>query len=614
MDMKIKSTKASPLAATALAMITALAATILAHTALTQSLGYDELWHVTLGSLSPAWFAFLSIANDTHPPLYYLLLRPLTHAGSDPIYPRLLSVIPALLTLPLFFFVQRKVRINGTVAITTTFVLGISFAFLSMGVMVRSYSLAILLVLLALWFWLDMLPGVASRPSRRSAILSLAAFAAAFWSLYVTVFATVSIFAITLLLMLLHPATGRATLANWRRYSRWPEWAGFILAHLLLVGWFVLSARYNVEVDLPGHVVHLTRQGDQLVGAFLSTALRSEWLLFSPLPGLPVGLVDDVMVMLALIMAGLTWFYARRGNIGATLLAAMPLLMTALLALLGAIGKYPFGGELRHQYILYPFLLLTLPLLLNAVWKPLRFSVLRLPLLLLVGWIAVTTSQASLQQAQRLGETPSYGRWADEFEQLFNGASDVPVVIPHYSFYSAFVNRWVPGIGYRNAYQCEYQGCSSAVQGWGALLEPWPAFQRFVAKTDDGRDFTLYKSHQWVFPAVPTLQQFHEIRSLMNVSGHDRLRIFSPASKPDEGFEHDDTRQKLADAAAVYGYRLIEFTPVNDSLLWTIERDPGLSSQPTPEAANAPSDSVPPDAEATVSQPASPSADDPHAL
>jgi len=604
-----KSIKLTPLAATALALITALVAIIVTRTASTQSYGFDEVWHVTLGSLSPAWFAFLNMANDTHPPLYYLLLRPFTHAGSEPIYPRMLSILSALLTLPLWFFLQRKLRIKTAVALTTTFVLGVSFSFLSMGVMVRSYSLTIFLVLLALWFWLDMLPGVANRPSRRSAVFSLAAFTAAFWCLYISVFATVSIFAITLIMMLLNPAMGRTTLANWRQYSRWPEWSAFFLAHALAVGWFVLSSRYNVETDLPGHVIHLTRQGDQAVGAFLAAALRDEWLLFSPLPGLPDGLVDDVLVMLAIVMVGLSWLYARRGNVGATLLALMPLVMTASLATLGALGKYPFGGELRHQYILYPFLLLTLALALNVIWKPLRYPLLRLPLLLLIGWIAVTTSQKSLQHYHWFGEHPSYGLWADEFDELFNNEEAVPVIIPHYSFYSAFVNRWVQGFRYQNSYQCDHEGCSTATQGWRALVEPWPAFLHFAARTDDLRDFTVYKSHQWVFPAVPNFQLFREVRALMNATGHDRMRIFSPESKPGDGFEQAGVHQQLTEAAAEYGFRLTEFTPLNNNLIWTIEKIAELGTEPTPTATR-----LLPDTAATANQPASPSADDPHAL
>ena len=70
----------------------------------------------------------------------------------------------------------------------------------------------------------------------------------------------------------------------------------------------------------------------------------------------------------------------------------------------------------------------------------------------------------------------------------------------------------------------------------------------------------------------------------MNASSDQRLRIFSPLSKPDEGYEAINTRQKLADAAAIHGYRLIEFTAVNDSLLRTLETFTAPDPDP-PEAA-----------------------------
>jgi len=90
---------------------------------------------------------------------------------------------------------------------------------------------------------------------------------------------------------------------------------------------------------------------------FLLRNLKSELKLFSP-PGFsPVLLALCVVAALA---SAFIWISGRGPReFSTTISAAVFLLMLGAFMAAGLAGKYPFGGALRHQYLLFPFLVLS---------------------------------------------------------------------------------------------------------------------------------------------------------------------------------------------------------------------------------------------------------------
>ncbi len=543
--------------------------------------GFDESWHTAMAYMSPLWLAMLTASQDTHPFLPYLLIRPLFRLGVDPFVPRLWSIVPAILSLPLWYLLLRKLRINTSVALTTTVVLALSFAFQHVGVMTRSYSLTAFLMLAGLWFWSNLLPGTDGQASRRSTVMALGLFSAAFWCLYAAGFATAAIIGATVIIGLAGGKTGRQALAELRRNSGWPEWLLFALAHALGVAWFLLGRSHEANLGLlPGHVSQWVMAEGQAPLDYVITGLRQEMALLTPLIGKGKLTLDVGLGLLLAVIAWLSLHYARRGQVMQAVLALTPLLLTAVLALLGVIGRYPFGGELRHQYILLPFLLLLLPLGLNAIWGLLDNRWLRATAVALVIATALYTSHRGHQQFHYIGEPAPGGLWTEETPLLFEHATDTPVLLPRSIFYPIYVKLLKTGVGYNASWLCPRTGCTSAVQGWQAIISDWPDFEQFTAGTRDGGSVPLLRSKHWLFTPVPDKAFFVDLKNLMAVLDTQTLRLLSQTDPGDHAFEAE-----LAAAATRHGLTLTEFLPTSGGVIWTVELS---STTPEAETANPP--------------------------
>ena len=552
---------------TIILLVTMMASTgMLVRWGMNPIVGFDEGWHAAIAYLQPLWIALQTASADTHPFLYYLLLRPLFLFDAHPFALRLLSIIPALLTLPLLFALLRRLRIDVGITLITIVVLALSFSFNQMGVMVRSYALTTFLLLGGVWFWLDMLADGPGRPSRRAAVSSLALFTAAFWCLYAAAFVTTAIIASTLAVMALSPRVRRQTWQNWRQYSHWPEWLLFFVLHALGVGWFLFGRIHERAVDLPpGHVVQWLAPSGAGAIDYLVTGLRQEIALFTPLMDMPVGLQNLVLVLLPILIIGLNLAYRRRGNAALALLSLMPLLLTLILALLGLLRAFPFGGELRHQYVLFPFLLLLLPLTLNLLWPHLQGIRAKYITALLIIAIALHTSYRSHQAWPNMGEANPVRWWDDETRLLFSKSSTIPVLLPRYSFYTVLVNLLVPGSRFQTSWMCDDHRCVTAPQGLRAVLADWPDFQQHRVWLADNGTTDIFKSREWLIAVHPNDAFFSRLRGLMTAVDITEIRILSPASS-----------DVLVDQVALRvtarrnGFELTGFHRSDDALIWQL--------------------------------------------
>ena len=561
------------IAATTIALIaaTAYVAVMQFHYGAAPYFGYDEAAHFYLATLRPDWKFFLGVSTDAHPPLYYLIMRAFIQLGPDPIYARMPTILATIITVPLLFALLRKIRIRTPVALVTTIILAASFPFLDLGVTTRSYSLAILLMLVAIWFWVGMIPGSKKdHPSRGAAVGSLAFFALAFSILYATLFATTALFGSALLLMAIDSRARKQIYQAWIRHSRWPEWLLFILAHLLLLGWFMIGWGAHIGAEVPSHVVQFSLQPGQSVLQFLHHALHLELALFAPGSGLSETVLDLGLLAILLVAVWVTVVNLRKQNYIRAILALTPLLLTVILAILGITGKYPFGGIMRHQYVLFPLLVILLGLALDTAWRWLTNVYLKTILLALVLGFSVYGSVQTLQAKGLLGEAPAKNMLASAYPLLFTTDHKEPLLISGIALYPIYVDRYRQGITYYNAFQSDHGRIYTAHQGWLSMLLPWASYEEFHAVADDGSTVAILKDqYRWFFPPIPDNLFFTHIRGLLKTLGQTRLRIFTVLADP----KAQPGRDALSAAVAAHGFTLTEYIEDENGPIWTIEMD-----------------------------------------
>lgn len=90
-----------------------------------KSLWWDEAFTFFISSSRPVQIVSLVRANDAHPPLYYLLVHPLTFAWSPEFDVRLLSVLAGLLTVTAVYWFGR-VLLGNRAAVIAAFLLAVS--------------------------------------------------------------------------------------------------------------------------------------------------------------------------------------------------------------------------------------------------------------------------------------------------------------------------------------------------------------------------------------------------------------------------------------------------------------------------------------------------------
>ena len=571
-----------------LAAATAYVAVMQFHYGVAPLYSYDEAWHLYLATIGPAWKMFLAASGDSHPPGYYLIMRPFFKLGQDPLYARLPTMLATIVSVPLFFAVLRKIRVRVPVSLSIVVVLALSFPFLHLGVTARQYSVTILLLMAAFWFWVNLIPGSRGRPSRGSAILSLALFSLAFSTLYAAVLVTAALFGATLLVMAVNRDARDAIGSLWRRYSGWPEWLLFVLTHLLVIGWYVVGWAKHIDFNIPSHVANYALRPGEAAVDFVHRGLRQELELFSPLSGFNGTVLDAALAAILIAMVWLTGLNLRRGNLVRAVFAFSPLVLTAILALVGLLGKYPFGGGLRHQYILFPMLLVLLALGVDALWRRFDHFLPRALLLTTMIGIAAFSSMQTLDKAGKLGEAPDTVAWPDAYHEMFKSTRDEPLLIPAYAIYLTYAHRYTHGFFYRDAYQNDGHRYHIAYQGWLAIAMLWASYEEFGAIADDGSTLTVVKDqYRWTYPPVPDALFFEQTRGLLEAMGKDRIRVFglltNPKDKPDP--------EGLKAAAEQHGFTLSEYLPIEHGAIWTITMNTAVD--PTGQSAAEPAGTSP---------------------
>ena len=533
--------------------------------------GYDEAWHLYLSAVSPITKALEEMAVDPHPPLYYLLLRPLTYIGPEPFWPRLLSVLATIALVPLWYLLLRKLDLGRAVAATLTLTLALSHGFNELGLTVRAYSLAALCLVAALWFWADFMGVSRARPSRGSLRALLALLTAAFWLSYYAVFFSAALVAASVLAALSNPGVRTGMLDAWRQYFRWPERIGVFALHGLGIGWLMIGYG-RAGVAAPPHVSSYLLQPGQDVPAFLRSGLGGYLELFTPLIGLGAQAQVIALLVLGLALVWLLQDALRRGAAAhAALLLAIPLVLS-MLFLTGVAGLYPFGGYLRHQHLLLFLLLLALGIGLQRALGQVHARMVRWSMLLLVVGIAAVSSAVAMRQ-DSLGEMPPARPLAGVIDAAFGADGELaPVYTAVYPFYILYADRFAEGIDYRASYG--HLGKRwvdvGAVGNLLRALRIRREWDEYIVAAESGQSVSLYRDRtlfQW--PQAPGTELFERLHELMDRRALHRLWVLHA---PSDGASHESRHASAGDAFARHGFRVLRVHVGDQGVAWLISR------------------------------------------
>jgi hypothetical protein len=343
--------------------------------------GFDDHAHVFIAGVEP-WVQFLrELAWDAHPPLSYLLLRWLVPLHGAELWPRLLSIVPALGTIVAAFLSARALGMARPVTWLVALIFAVSSTHVNLAIAVRAYSLATFLTLLAFLFLLRLLRDDAPGSARERWAFAGAAVLAS-WTEYSALLAIFAMSAAAVLHACRDRAFRTAVLRAATRPSRWA--APLVL--IVGVAGVVLWMRSTHGVGQVGHVLDCFPAAGQSWAAFALRGATRTLDLFAPL-GISAKHAPWLVGPAAL---GTVLWLAAWDRRHALLAVTIVVLWLTIFALALA-GTYPYGGRMRHQFVLFPFFALAVALVVDAALRRIRsrHAVTTLMLVLAV-WTAAT--------------------------------------------------------------------------------------------------------------------------------------------------------------------------------------------------------------------------------
>lgn len=175
-----------------LSAIIVLAALLRVFYLTSKSLWMDEGFSIFLGQTSTANFIHTIRGSELNMVFYYELLRGWMHFGSSEFFIRMLSVIPSVATVPVVYFLGRRL-LERRSALVAALLAALHPAHIAYAQEARGYALAMFLIALSSLFFLRLL----EQPGRRN------------WTAYV-LFTTLAIYT--------HIFAGLVVLAQWAAY------------------------------------------------------------------------------------------------------------------------------------------------------------------------------------------------------------------------------------------------------------------------------------------------------------------------------------------------------------------------------------------------------------
>jgi len=321
---------------------------------LTQPIDYNGYWHVFIARNLTREYAGLA-----HPPLFLLLLKLADSVNHSRLAYR---AVPILAGVGCVWMVYRVLRRLGTlewVAALGAMTMATSTSAISLSCEVQSYSLAVFLILWSFLYYLDLVNPEPERIARRSrAAFSILACCALLTEYFAGLYLIACVLA-PLLVEVLRPSSGRRLLRSIPR--RWmadvltllpPMAVGALLYELIAKPWIRQLNHLPEFYYVPGR---------ETAAAFLLRTLGSLFRLFSPVAITQSAWAAALLLVLTVLTLAAMASEPTRDDAAAE--RSVPSVVFAILLglgmALGLAGKYPFGGAMRQQFLLFLFALLA---------------------------------------------------------------------------------------------------------------------------------------------------------------------------------------------------------------------------------------------------------------
>jgi hypothetical protein len=353
--------------------------------ALNQYVEYDGYWHVWIAQ-QDRWDNFIrEYRANAHPPLYFLLLRMSFWFGRTQLAYRGVSLLSGAASVYVLGRTALKAMRSPVWAALAALAYGLALPSILLSNEVRTYMLSAFLVQVSFLYFLDLTGEVQPATPGPRVMFGVMATLACLSEYYAAFYVGA-----TMLIALALPIVRREKRV-FRSLLR--ELATFVLI-LALPVWEYIShfGTTSVAYDhLPGY--YYNPDGAESAVDFLLRNLRNELNWFSPLPvaeGTPFYATLGALLLVACAIVFLARRWSASRNRAAIVSLLLPLVMLCAVVTASLIRAYPFGGFLRQQYVLFPFLMVCPFLLPDRLFDGASRLSLALTGVLAVGILAVS--------------------------------------------------------------------------------------------------------------------------------------------------------------------------------------------------------------------------------
>jgi uncharacterized membrane protein len=322
-------------------------------------ISYDGYWHVFIAK-QDQWKQFLfEYRRDAHPVLYQLLLR-LTSSvlGNSRLAYRAASIIPSMASVYLLGRIAERLCVSKGVALLTAAAYGFSLTMIGINIDVRSYPLALMFVIAAFYHLVDFLSGKYDRSANRSLVLFGFFTGLAIATEYYAVFFLVACLGILSLLCVTDSAF-RESFQKWAARNWYTPVIAFGLPFGVITYFFQTHFKCHHSIAY-NHIREFYWTPTSSHIDFILRNLRADLNYFLPVEIPSVTILLGVLIVFLPLLVYLGFFW-RRSDRSRTvgIPGIILLLILAELIVSSLLRWYPFGGNDRHQSILFPFLALT---------------------------------------------------------------------------------------------------------------------------------------------------------------------------------------------------------------------------------------------------------------
>ncbi|NCA70706.1 MAG: hypothetical protein EOM91_11485 [Sphingobacteriia bacterium] len=520
-------------------LLTLLTLAIGAFLALDPHWGVEEVWLLYVSTLQPWTKALEEGLVGIHPPLYQLLLMPLSGLGTESFWWRLPSVIATALTVPVWYLLLRRLDVGPAPAMLGVLLLLTSAFLLELGILVGPHSVAILCLLIGL---LGVISLTSDAHGARRPVIAALGLTLAFGLLYSSLFVTIALLLSWPLMWLLTFGRGRRAAApNQGRLATRLALLILALGHLAVILWWLLG--YGRGDGLMGALQTSTStlaEGQTALDfAWAGLVAQASWLT-PQFPATPLWQAIAVGAFWAVAVIVLLVALAQQR--AARLLLVVSAFVATLLVLgAGLLGVRPFGAPMLDQTMLWPLYLLVPVLAIDALWSDLRSLRARRLLSLLVVLFALF----GFYRANPLGEVDAATAAGTDGPMLSAATLDCAASRPLYSdaasFHALYGALHPEGIdfsqtlGLRDAAFTEIQYTGD----WFGQLAERHDWDLFVLRGGCAPGRLLIRDRKLAeLTALPDPERLGNLRALMDRLGVDSLQLIGTApdatATPDE--------------------------------------------------------------------------------